>query len=140
MRLLRSDDGRAKVIGMTSDVVGRPAHEHGNAWPHDDTHHVVAAFALLLLERGVKTIDELSADLTRLQVVRGRIERDSLDHLIEDLEESGLIVTRETADQPAGVYKLTKAGRDIVLDWVAIMRDRRRLSRTFLGLYDRSDE
>ena len=49
-------------------------------------------------------------------------------------------MTRETADQPAGVYKLTKAGRDIVLDWVAIMRDRRRLSRTFLGLYDRSDE
>ena len=87
MRLLRSEDVRAKVMGMTSDVVGRPAHEHGSAWPHDDTHHVVAAFALLLLERGVKTIDELSADLTRLQVVRGRIERDSLDHLIEDLEE-----------------------------------------------------
>lgn len=125
---------------MTSDVFVRPEHEHSSAWPHDDTHHVVAAFALLLFERGVKTTDQLSARLTQLQVVRGRIAPDSLASLIEDLESTGLIVTREAADQPAVSYELTAAGRVIVDDWVAIMRDRRHLTRTFLALYDRSDE
>lgn len=108
--------------------------------PHDDTHHLVAAFALLLLERGARTTDDLSAHLTRLQVVRGRIERDSLAGLIDDLEGTGLIVRQDGPAKSAIAYELTSAGRAVVADWVAIMRDRRRLSRTFLALYDRTDE
>ena len=125
---------------MTSDVVGRASHEHHGVLPHDDAHHLVAAFALLLLERGAQTAEDLSAHLARLQVVRGRIERDSLAGLVDDLEGSGLIVRQEVAAKPAITYALTPAGRAVVADWVAVMRDRRRLSRTFLALFDRTDE
>jgi DNA-binding PadR family transcriptional regulator len=125
---------------MISDVFVRPEHEHSSAWPHDDTHHVVAAFALLLFERGVTTTDELSVRLVQLHVVRSRIAPDSLASLIEDLESTGLIVAREAADQPAVAYEVTPAGRAVVDDWVAIMRDRRHVTRTFLALYDRTDE
>jgi DNA-binding PadR family transcriptional regulator len=139
-RLLRSGDDRPTVDDMTADVTGRSIHGHSDARPHDDSHHLLAAFTLLLFERGVTTIDELSARLTALQVVRGRIEPDSLDRVLADLVGTGLLVSRGAADQPAVAYHLTPAGRAAVNDWVAIMRDRRRLTRTFLAVYDRSDE
>lgn len=75
--------------------------------------------------------------VAQLQVVRGRLDRESLAGLIEDFERTGLIVQRGAS---AGAYELMPAGRSIVDAWVAIMRDRRRLSRTFLALYDRTDE
>jgi DNA-binding PadR family transcriptional regulator len=122
---------------MTSELREQPVREHSGAWPHDDSHHVVAAFALLLFERGVETTEQLSARLTQLQVVRGRIEPESLARLIEDLETTGLIARREGTTV---AYELTPAGRTVVDDWAAIMRDRRHRARTFLALYDRSDE
>lgn len=122
---------------MVSESFEWPAREHSGAWPHDDRHHVIAAFALLLFERGVQTTEQLSARLTQLHVVQGRIDPDSLDRLIEDLETTDLIARRTgTTDG----YELTPAGRTVVVDWVAIMRDRRHLTRAFLALYDRADE
>lgn len=122
---------------MDTDLVERPEREHGPAWPHDDRHHVVAAFALLLFERGVTTTDQLSARLTQLHVVRGRPQPESLGGLIDDLESEGLIANRPgTRDE----YALTANGIAVVTDWVAIMRDRRHHARAFLALYDRVDE
>lgn len=122
---------------MVSESFEWPAREHSGAWPHDDRHHVIAAFALLLFERGVQTTEQLSARLTQLHVVQGRIDPDSLDRLLEDLETTDLIARRTgTTDG----YELTPAGRTVVDDWVAIMRDRRHLTRAFLALYDRADE
>jgi DNA-binding PadR family transcriptional regulator len=125
---------------MTSDVARRANHEHHGVLPHDDARHLLVAFALLLLERGAQTTEDLSAELARLQVVRGRIERGSLAGLVDDLEATGLIVRQEVPAESAIAYGLTPAGRAVVADWVAVMRDRRRLSRTFLALYDRTDE
>ena len=125
---------------MTGEVGGRASHEHRDTRPHDDTHHVVAAFALLLLERGARTTEDLSARLTQLQVVRGRLEYESLAGLIDEFERTGLIVRRDTSAVTSKACELTPAGRAVVDDWTAIMRDRRRLSRTFLALYDRTDE
>jgi DNA-binding PadR family transcriptional regulator len=125
---------------VTGEVGGTASHEHRAARPHDDTHHVVAGFALLLLERGARTTEDLSERLTQLQVVRGRLDHESLAGLIDEFERTGLIVRRDASSVTSKAYELTPAGRVIVNDWVAIMRDRRRLSRTFLALYDRTDE
>ncbi len=125
---------------MTTDVAGRAIHEHHDIRLHDDTRQLVAAFALLLLERGARTTEDLSTRLAQLQVVRGRLESESLAGLIEDLVRTGLIVQRGAADVSPIAYELMPAGRVVVDDWVPIMRDRRRLSRTFLALYDRTDE
>jgi DNA-binding PadR family transcriptional regulator len=125
---------------MTTDRDVQPAHEHGDAWPHDDTHHVVGAFTLLFLERaGAQTIDELATRLGEAQVVQGRIEGGGLARLVEGLEHEGLVVPGERADRQPAAYALTPSGRAVLQDWVAIMRVRRRLARTFLGLYDRAD-
>ena len=124
---------------MTPEVGDRP-HEHRESQPHDDTHHLVAAFALLILERGARTTEDLATRLTQLQVVRGRLEADGLAGLLEDLEREGLIVRPEATDGTSASYALLPAGRAVVDKWVGIMRDRRRLSRTFLALYDRTDE
>lgn len=127
------------MAGVASELVKWPVHEHSSAWPHDDTHHLVAAFALLLCERGATTAEQLSARLTQVQVVRGPIDPDSLAGLMRDLIGDGLVAARETTGR--GVhYQVTPAGRAVVDDWVAIMRDRRHLVRSFLALYDRSDE
>ena len=85
-------------------------------------------------------LEDLSARLTQLQVVRGRLDHESLAGLIDEFERTGLIVRRDASAVTSKAYELTPAGRVTVNDWVAIMRDRRRLSRTFLALYDRTDE
>lgn len=125
---------------MTGGATSAPAHEHDDAWPHDDTHHVVAAFALLLVERGAETIEEVSARLSELQVARASIDPDSLARMIADLERAGLVARAEGSELRGHGYRLTASGRTIVNDWALIMRDRRRLSRSFLALYDRADE
>lgn len=127
------------VVAMTSDAISAPEHEHSDAWPHDDTHHVIAAFALLLLERGVETIEGLSVRLSEY-VARGLIDGQGLDRLISNLEGTGLIESRGVSDSTGRTYRLTASGRTFVDDWARIMRDRRRLSRSFLALYDRTDE
>jgi hypothetical protein len=126
------------VVGMTSDAISAPEHEHSDAWPHDDTHHVVAAFALLLFERGVETIEGLSVRLSEY-VARGPIDGQGLDRLIANLERTGLVESR-CVSSTGRTYRLTASGRTFVDDWARIMRDRRRLSRSFLALYDRTDE
>ena len=124
---------------MTSDTFSPPEHEHSDAWPHDDTHHVVAAFAMLLLERGVETVEGLSARLTAY--VAGRsIDSKGLDRLIASLEHAGLIESRPVSGSTQRTYRLTASGRTFVDDWAWIMRDRRRISRSFLALYDRADD
>lgn len=125
---------------MTGEAISAPEHEHSDALPHDDTHHVVAAFALLLVERGAETFEEVSARLGELQIARASIDRDSLGRMLGNLERAGLITSREASELPGHVYQLTASGRAFINDWALIMRDRRRLSRSFLALYDRADE
>ncbi len=130
---------RSIIVGMTVDQIGGSSHDHSDDRPHDDTHHVVSAFALLLFESGLETVDAVSTRLTQLGVVRGPIERASLSRLIAKLEGAGLLTARATLDPAGPTYELTAQGRAFTSDWALIMRDRRRLSRAFLALYDRVD-
>ncbi len=125
---------------MAGNAITAPRHEHSDAWPHDDTHHVIAAFALLLVERGAETLELVAARLGELQVARGTLDRETLGRIIGDLEREGLLASRAGPGVSEGTYDLTARGRAFVNDWALIMRDRRRLSRSFLALYDRVDE
>lgn len=140
IRHLQALGARPRVFDMPSEAITAPVHEHDDAWPHDDTHHVVAAFALLLVERGAETFDAVSARLSELQVARGTVDRESLGRVIGNLERAGLLASREASASTERAFELTASGRAFVNDWALIMRDRRRLSRSFLALYDRVNE
>ena len=125
---------------MTIERIDRLGHEHSDAWPHDDTHHLMAAFAVLLVGRGQATIDGVAGRLAELQVAHGVIERDRLVAVFANLDQAGLIERRPMDDPAEPGFELTAEGRKLVDDWALIMRDRRRLSRSFLALYDRVDD
>jgi hypothetical protein len=107
-----------------------PHEDHHADWlPHGDRRHLAAAFALLLVARGTRSVDSLYQRLDELQIARGRIERAEVEALVADLTASGHL-------EVVGGLRVTHAGSALLADWAAIMRDRRRLARSFLRLYD----
>lgn len=78
--------------------------------------------------------------LAQLQVSHGPIDHDRLVGALTNHEQAGMIVRRPPREPIVPAFELTADGRRLVDDWALIMRDRRRLSRSFLALYDRVDD
>jgi hypothetical protein len=107
-----------------------PHEDHHADWlPHGDRRHLAAAFVLLLVAREHTSVDSLHQRLDELQIARGRIERADVDALLADLSASGHL---EAVDG----LRITHAGSALLAEWAGIMRDRRRLARSFLRIYD----
>lgn len=107
-------------------------HHHADWLPHEHRRDLFAAFTLLLVTRGASAIDHLVQRLSELQVVRGRLERAEIEALVADLAAAGYL---DDGDD----LRVTAAGRAFLAEWADVMRDRRRLARSFLRLYDESE-
>lgn len=112
------------------EIAPRSSGHHHAAWlPGGHRRHLIGAFILLLIDRDVRTVDEICAALDRLRVARGRVERAEVERLVTELSTAGLLVERHG-------LRPTHDGSALVVEWAEIMRDRRRLARSFLQLYD----
>jgi DNA-binding PadR family transcriptional regulator len=99
-------------------------------------------FALLALADGEPYGAALIAELDALCLAPRGVDAGMLYRTLREFEAAGLVVSHWAAGgrAPRRAYRLTKAGRHELHDWIGVMHERRRLTDAFLDRASRLHE